>query len=178
LKEDNLDHLLLYEVLGYPREEGLKIDLYQNIGRFVFKYSGSMLEELTITLINKAKGGKPIAIPNTISSHPTNFHIDCYVPQDNKAHEIKWRDATTDGDHIKKEKTKLDAIVKAGYRPVRIMFFYPNRHQAKTIQDKIRELYLKNGEVYVTDKAWQYVASYTGVDLYAELMRRLPKRST
>jgi hypothetical protein len=39
-----------------------------------------------------------IRIPNTLGQHPKAFEIDCLVGSD--AIEIKWRDATTDGDHI------------------------------------------------------------------------------
>jgi len=48
--------------------------------------------------------------------------------------EIKWRDATTDGDHITKEHTRMQAVCDAGYKPVRVMFYYPNRDQAVRIQ--------------------------------------------
>ncbi len=54
--------------------------------------------------------------------------IDCLA--NNKAYEIKWKDATTDGDHINKELKRLKIIKEAGYMPVRIMFFMPNRLQA------------------------------------------------
>ena len=39
--------------------------------------------------------------------------------------EIKWRDATTDGDHITKEHTRLKTVKNAGFHPVRVMFYYP-----------------------------------------------------
>ena len=41
---NNLEHLSLYSILGFPDEEGLKIDLYQNIGRFLYKYAGALLD--------------------------------------------------------------------------------------------------------------------------------------
>ena len=55
--------------------------------------------------------------------------------------EIKWRDATTDGDHITKEHTRIRAIRDAGYKPVRVMFYYPNRAQAMRIQQTLESLY-------------------------------------
>ena len=75
------------------------------------------------------------------------FEIDCLVGD--RAHEIKWRDATTDGDHVTKEHTRLKVISNKGYTPIRVMFFYPNRDQAKKIQEVLKTIYegLK-GEYY------------------------------
>jgi hypothetical protein len=61
--------------------------------------------------------------------------VDCLVGSD--ALEIKWRDATTDGDHITKEHTRMQAVRDAGYKPVRVMFYYPNREQAIRIPENI-----------------------------------------
>lgn len=86
------------------------------------------------------------------------------------AFEIKWRDATTDGDHITKEHTRLRAIADAGYKPVRIMFYYPNREQAIRIQQTLETLYAGvKGEYYHGEAAWNCVKQYTGVDLKAIL---------
>lgn len=97
---------MLYRVLKVSLEEGELIDVYQNKGRFLYNYAGSFLEEATI-LCFKYKFGEDILthfrIPNTIGQRPKTFEIDCLVG--NNAHEIKWRDATTDGDHITKEHT-------------------------------------------------------------------------
>jgi len=38
--------------------------------------------------------------------------VDCLVGSD--ALEIKWRDATTDGDHITKKHTRMQAVRDAG----------------------------------------------------------------
>ena len=35
MSNNNVDHYKLYELLGFSSDEGYKIDLYQNIGRFV-----------------------------------------------------------------------------------------------------------------------------------------------
>ena len=48
MESDNKDHYLIYAVLGVNEEEGQKIDLYQNMGRFLYKYAGSFLEEVAI----------------------------------------------------------------------------------------------------------------------------------
>ena len=45
MKRDDTSHYLIYRVLGVPDEEGNLIDLYQNKGRFLYKYAGAFLEE-------------------------------------------------------------------------------------------------------------------------------------
>ncbi len=45
MKMDDVSHYLLYQVLGVSDEEGRMIDIYQNKGRFLYKYAGSFLEE-------------------------------------------------------------------------------------------------------------------------------------
>ena len=163
--QDENTHFLLYQALGITPDESLKIDVYQNIGRFVYKYAGAMLEDLASTAIANFVGGKKIKIKNNISTDPKTFEIDCYVMKDNKAHEIKWRDATTDGDHIKKEHNKIMAIIKSGMTPVRIMFYMPQRTQAIRIQKKVIALYKEHGEAYVGQDAWNYIKTYAKVDL-------------
>jgi len=156
--EDNVDHYELYELLGVSRKEGQKIDEYQNTGRFLYKYAGALLEEATKLVLEYTKGGKPIRLRNTVSSNPKKFWIDFYVEDDNKAHEIKWRDATTDGDHIRKEHDKVDCIVSEGMIPVKVMFYMPNRDQAIRIQERIVVKYDENGESYVGKDAWRYIS--------------------
>lgn len=84
--------------------------------------------------------------------------------------EIKWRDATTDGDHITKEHTRISTIADAGFTPVRVMFFYPNRSQAIKIQQTLATLYSGiGGQYYFADSAWDYVKIRTDVPLKAIL---------
>ena len=105
-----------------------------------------------------------VRIPNTLGQRPKTFEIDCLV--ENEAIEIKWRDATTDGDHITKEHTRIRAIAAAGYTPVRVMFYYPNRAQAIKIQEALATLYTgMNGYYYYGDAAWEYVRGKTQIDL-------------
>ncbi len=172
MESDDVGHLELYELLGFSREEGLKVDQYQNTGRFLYKYSGALIEEATVAVLRETKGGKAIRIPNTVGSNPKNFQIDCFVKSDNKAHEIKWRDATTDGDHVRKERDKVGCIRAAGMIPVKLMFYMPNREQAKEIQTKIIAVYRATGEAYVGQEAWDYVKEYTGFDLRNCLYKR------
>jgi len=105
-----------------------------------------------------------VMIKNTIGKRPNEFEIDCLY--NNNACEIKWRDATTDGDHITKEHTRIKAISDAGFKPIRIMFYYPNRTQAIKIQKTLETLYRGiGGEYYFGDSAWQYVQKQTEIDL-------------
>ena len=151
--------------MGISIGEGEKIDLYQNKGRFLYKYAGSFLEEVTL-LCFQQKYPQAIKkrIENTISAKPKHFEIDCLVEQD--AIEIKWRDATTDGDHITKEHTRLKAIIAKGFRPIRLMFYKPNRQQALKIQDVLKTTYKGLDGLYFSEQeAWNYIQERTGVHL-------------
>ncbi len=166
MANDDNSHFLIYRVLGIPMDEGTNIDVYQNKGRFLYKYAGSFLEAATIICFKKAFPGtqEKVMIENTIGVKPKRFEIDCLV--NNNACEIKWRDATTDGDHITKEHTRIKVIKEAGYKPIRIMFYYPNRAQAINIQKTLETLYHGiGGEYYYGDSAWEYVKTQTGIDL-------------
>lgn len=166
---DDRSHYLIYRVLGICEDEGAMIDAYQNRGRFLYKYAGAFLEEACIACIrSKYPVAKKEIVPNPESSRPKGFEIDCLVG--NLAHEIKWRDATTDGDHITKEHSRIQAIVKAGYIPIRVMFYYPQREQAQRIQNALKTLYHGvNGQYYADDEAWAYIQELTNIDLKAIL---------
>jgi len=113
---------------------------------------------------------KRIQIVNTLGRRPRQFEIDCVIGQN--AIEIKWRDTTTDGDHITKEHTRIQVIRGHGFKPIRIMFYYPNRNQAIRIQETIKAVYQGvGGEYYTGDDAWEYVRSQTGIDLKNILLR-------
>ena len=158
-------NFLIYQVLGITIEEGKRIDVYQNKGRFVYKYAGSFLEEVTkLCFKEKFPTSSSIRIPNTIGHRPKSFQIDCLVNAD--AIEIKWRDGTTDGDHITKEHTRMQTIGQAGYKPIRVMFYYPQRTQAMKIQNALETLYKgAGGEYHSGDNGWKYVENRTGIDL-------------
>lgn len=169
MEEDDTSHFLIYQVLGVSDEEGRLIDQYQNKGRFLYKYAGTFLENAA-KLCFKAKFPESgsIRIENTLGQRPKTFEIDCLVDPD--AIEIKWRDATTDGDHITKEHTRIKVISDAGYTPIRVMFYYPNRTQAMRIQRTLQTLYAGvSGEYHYGDAAWAYVHRRTGIDLLGVL---------
>lgn len=169
MKDDDNSHYLIYRVLGISESEGQAIDVYQNKGRFLYKYAGSFLEEATfICFKHKYPDAEKIRIENTIGKKPKQFEIDCLVGND--AIEIKWRDATTDGDHITKEHTRIQAIKAHGFRPIRVMFYYPNREQAIRIQDTLRTTYKGVGGLYYSgDEAWKYILDSTGTNLLSIL---------
>ena len=166
MEQDNNSHYLIYRVLGVTSKEGKMIDVYQNKGRFLYKYAGSFLEEATILCFEEKfeHTQRKVKIPNKLGVRPKTFEIDCLV--DNEAYEIKWRDATTDGDHITKEHTRVQNIKNAGYKPVRIMFYYPNRVQAIRIQETLKTVYAGvDWECYFGDDAWDFVKKETDIDL-------------
>lgn len=179
MKNDDKSHYLLYQVLKVTVEEGELIDIYQNKGRFLYKYAGSFLEEAALLCFEHKFGEnalKKVKIPNTIGRRPKTFEIDCLV--DNNAYEIKWRDATTDGDHITKEHTRIQVIKNAGFVPIRIMFYYPNREQAIKIQKTLETLYKGvNGYYYYGDSAWQYIKDTTDVNL-KQILERIAEENT
>lgn len=167
MKSDDDSHHLIYRVLGISNQEGNLIDIYQNKGRFLYKYAGSFLEEATIACMEYSHPTtkRKIRIENILGNRPKTFEIDCLI--DNiYAHEIKWRDATTDGDHIAKEHTRVQVIKAKGYTPVRVMFYYPNREQAQKIQRTLETLYKGiGGQYYYGDSAWEYINQFTGINL-------------
>lgn len=165
MKKDDTSHYLIYRVLGISNKEGQLIDEYQNTGRFLYKYAGSFLEEAaTLCFVKKCPKGCKTKIENTLGKKPKTFEIDFLNASD--AIEIKWRDATTDGDHITKEHTRVQVITNKGLKPIRVMFYYPQRSQAIKIQETLKTLYHGvGGEYHAGDKAWAFVKDYTGIDL-------------
>lgn len=178
MQSDDKSHYLLYKVLGVTDEEGKLIDEYQNKGRFLYKYAGSFLEEASILCFEEKfpNAKRKLRIPNKLGSRPSTFEIDCLVGKE--AFEIKWRDATTDGDHITKEHTRVKNIKNAGYKPIRIMFYYPNRKQAIRIQETLKTIYIGVGGKYYFGKgAWEVIKEKTGVDLLSILEKIAESRT-
>ncbi|MBN2006984.1 MAG: ApaLI family restriction endonuclease [Anaerolineae bacterium] len=176
MQYDDRSHFLIYRVLGIADEEGRLIDVYQNKGRFLYRYAGTFLENAAkLCLQERYPEAGPARIPNSQSRRPVTFEIDYLVGND--ALEIKWRDATTDGDPITKEHTRIKVIAEAGYTPIRIMFYYPNREQAVQIQQTLETLYRGvNGQYYYGDRAWEYLKKRTTIDLKA-ILEKLAEES-
>ena len=165
MKKDDDSHHLIYSILGVSKPYGKKIDTHQNIGRFLYKYAGSFLEEAAfICLKFTFPNAQKVKIPNDLSDAPKTFEIDCLVGKE--AFEIKWRDATTDGDHIAKEQKRIRAIKNYGYTPTRIMFYRPNRKQSQKIQERLKNIYQEvGGEYHAGDDAWSYLKEKTQINL-------------
>tara|TARA_B100000963_G_scaffold237712_1_gene207848 strand:+ start:1435 stop:1965 length:531 start_codon:yes stop_codon:yes gene_type:complete len=165
MSKDDLSHFLIYSALGVSIQEGKNIDLYQNKGRFLYRHAGSFLEKaVKLCFTKKNPSAKSVKIKNSIGLRPKTFEIDCLDGEN--AYEIKWRDATTDGDHITKEHTRIKTIANSGLIPIRLMFFKPNRGQAIKIQDTLKALYEGvNGRYYAGEDAWSYIRNETKIDL-------------
>jgi hypothetical protein len=126
MKSDDNSHHLIYRVLGITTEDGELIDVYQNTGRFLYKYAGSFLEDAATLILNyKFPEGVKTKVENTLGQKPKTFEIDFLNGID--AIEVKWRDATTDGDHITKEHTRVKVIKEHGYKPIRVMFYLSSK---------------------------------------------------
>jgi len=164
---DDPGHEMIYRCFGVSLEEGRNIDLYQNKGRLLYRAAGTFLEQATKICLEAAfPGCASVRIPNKDGTRPKMFEIDCLV-NGVDALEIKWRHSTTDGDHILKEHLKAQTIAEFGYKPIRVMFFQPNRTQSIRIQRAIATLYTGlGGEYYAGTDAWDYVERRTGIDLY------------
>jgi hypothetical protein len=167
---DDNSHYLIYRVLGISDQEGELIDVYQNKGRFVYKYAGAFLEEAArLCFQEKFQQASRAKVLNPLGQRPRQFEIDCLI--DNDAIEIKWRDATTHSDHITKEHTRIQAIKAYGYKPIRVMFYYPNRAQAARIQETMKTVYAGvGGAYYAGEEAWKYVLQRTKIDLKSLLL--------
>ena len=168
MKSDDNRHYMLYNALGVSNEEGEAIDVFQNKGRFLYKYAGSFVEEAAIVCFqHRFADAETVKIPNTVSPRPKHYEIDCLINKKD-AFEIKWRDATTDGDHINKERARMRAVSAAGFKPYRLMFFEPLRGQAIRIQKKLEMMYgSEGGEYYGGEPAWEFIQTYTGINLKA-----------
>jgi hypothetical protein len=58
------------------------------------------------------------------------------------------------------------------------MFYYPNRQQAKRVQEALETLYQGiGGKYYYADSAWKYVKRRTQTDLKA-ILKKIAKEQT
>ena len=94
MEADDKSHFLIYRVLGVSDAEGHLIDVYQNKGRFLYRYAGGFLENAAKLCFRSAfPDSGALRIKNTQGRRPKTFEIDCLVGTD--ALEIKWPDATS-----------------------------------------------------------------------------------
>lgn len=167
--DDNAHHLL-YRLLGVDAAQAMLIDRHQNTGRLLWRQLGTLIEE-AVGCCFRARfpdaGPHRVAVEGT---SPRTYQIDLLVEGD--AYEIKWRDATTDGDHVNKERARISQIARQGLRPIGLTFFLPHREQARAIQLRRAALYAELGGVhYVEQAAWRHVHERTGIDLHGILLR-------
>jgi hypothetical protein len=170
MRSDDTSHYLIYHVLGIEETEGQLIDEYQNTGRFLYKYAGAFLEDAArICLAEAYPDGGKVKVVNTLGARPKTYEIDFL--NGNDAIEIKWRDATTDGDHVTKEHTRVQVIKAHGFKPIRVMFYYPQREQAIRIQQTLKTLYAGvGGEYYEREESWKFLENYSKIDLKSILV--------
>ena len=162
-KFDNPHHLI-YSLFLSP-EEIKKMEYYWNLGRIISSNSGQMFDTAIKFLLSSFIPGKSTNIKNP-NGHPKYFEIDHLSIDNNVAYEIKWRDAGTDGDHLKKEFNKVDAVIKLGYKPIRLTFFMPELKLSNYNQKRIISYYKENnGEAYTGEDAFKYIKTLTGYDL-------------
>ncbi len=78
MEDDDKSHFLIYQVLGVTDEEGRLIDVYQNKGRFLYKYAGSFLENAArICFQSKFPDSGSVRVPSTQGQRPKTFEVDC-----------------------------------------------------------------------------------------------------
>jgi len=66
MENDDKSHFLIYQVLGVTDKEGHLIDVYQNKGRFLYKYAGTFLENAAkICFKSKFPDSGSLRVPNT-----------------------------------------------------------------------------------------------------------------
>lgn len=162
---------LLYGALGLEPTEAEAIEQAYTKGQFLYKYAGRFLEEACKLCFSSAfPHGKSQEIPNTQGKHPEFFEVDWLV--DNIAYQFQWRDSMEEEDYVKREHSRLRSLLSQGYKPVRLLFFYPQLYHSKRILDSIVALYQSNGgEYHYGEAAWNYVKTQTEVDLAAILQR-------
>lgn len=160
---DNPHHVIYSMFLS--SDEVKRMEHYWNLGRIISSNAGQMFDSIIKFLLSSIIPGKSTNIENP-NGHPKFFEIDHLSIDNNLAYEIKWRDAGTDGDHLKKEFNKVDAVLKLGYKPIRLTFFMPELKLSNDSQKKIIEYYKDNGgEAYTGNDAFKYIENLTGCDL-------------
>jgi len=98
-----------------------------------------------------------------INSSNCDMYISIHM---NASDSNKWSGIQVFYSDIKKENKRIQVIKEAGYVPIRIMFFEPNRAQAIRIQATLKKLYEEiGGEYYSGEDAWNYLKHATGIDL-------------
>ena len=73
MRTDDTSHFLVYRILGVTDEEGRLIDVYQNKGRFLYRYAGAFLEHAAKHCFkSRFPESGSIRIPNTRGRRPSS----------------------------------------------------------------------------------------------------------
>lgn len=172
LLQDANGHRMMTGALGVPDASLGSLDAAHNEARLLYRHCGNLAQTICgICFAAAFPGSGPRMIGNPVEgAKPRRYEIDWLMPT-MEALEFKWRDATTDGDHVRKERARLSAVRKAGFVPVRIMLFQPERKAARKIQAALSMAYEAEGGVYLAGpEAFGFVHRRTGIDLASCLM--------
>ncbi len=170
LASSSREHARVFRALGIDDKTGLELDERHMEARFVYTHAGRLMEDISsVCILSTRTARAKVRVPNICGSKPKRFEIDV-LAEEMDAIEVKWRDATTDGDHITKERDRATSVKAAGYKPIRLMFFEPSGKDAVKIQDQLSVEYpLIGGEYYRGPAAFAFLKVYTGIDVLALL---------
>jgi hypothetical protein len=163
---DSRDHARVYRALGIDDQIGRELDERHMEARFVYTHAGRLMEGISkVCILSTRSARAKVRVPNICGNKPKRFEID-FLAEEKDGIEVKWRDATTDGDHITKERDRVASVKNAGYKPIRLMFFEPAGKDALKIQDKLSAEYPAiGGEYYRGPAAFAFLKDYTGIDV-------------
>lgn len=178
MKSERTDHYDIFAALGVFSSEARLMEEQEQRARFVYANAGKFADKsVKLCFTTAFPDAKTVKIPNPFGEKPKTFEIDVGLPNGDGV-EIKWRDATTDGDHRNKEKARVKAVAMAGYKPVRLMLFDPNRDKAIKAQAELRAIYTEIGGEYLSGtEAFDFIEKRTGVD-YSAILKALGQRQS
>lgn len=179
LETEDPDYYKVLKLFGLSPSEAAQMDKYHNIGRFVFRNLGTIMEDLTLACLKSQWNGQCNAgIKNTISPSPDKFGIDWLNEDKRVGYEIKWRYATTDGTTVKKIKNMATQLDRKGYTPIFLTYYQSKRKQPLRCYNQIADHFESlGGQVYSKDEAWEHINEFTGFDLFEFINSYSPPKS-
>jgi hypothetical protein len=177
MQQDDTDHYLLFRVFGFDGRQAHTLDFHQNVSRILYRRMGDLMEGVSLTVLGETHEGEKRLVPRTEAAKNTStkketYEIDFLSQADGRAHEIKWRDSTTDGKHVAGEILKAKRFHSLGYLPVRVMYFTPQRDTSRSAMERINAAYHDlDGEVHVGEQAFAYMRHYTGFNVWQYINR-------
>ena len=149
IQEEN--HYEMYQLLGMSHIDARSMEMQHRKQRIISANLGNLVESLIGKCMEKIDG--------CITQYPIQGYAIDFV-YDQKAVEVKLRETTTDGDHFKKEKQKVNLCESEGLVPIRLVMY----ESPKKIMNKYKSIY-KEDNLYVGKRAWDFVREETGFDL-------------